>query len=278
MWLFGDQAEADTPPPGVTIDKNLGAKIGMFQLSGQKHLQLWLAFRRAYTFIKSLPLRRCTLCDAHGHINQNLCQSCASELPKNMYACTSCAHPLEKSSGSVCKTCWRTPPPWDHCHTPTKYEIPASYLVKRFKYHGDMAAGVALAEQMWVMAGGFREHLVGAVFIAVPLHKDRKLERGFNQSEILATWLAHRCGGIVLRNRLTRTRPTCPQAGLSKRARAANLKNAFHIKEIPKNKHIVLIDDVLTTGCTAHECCRVLRKAGAAELTLWCFARAYSPK
>lgn len=195
----------------------------------------------------------------------------------NMSACTGCARPLLDRYASVCENCAKHPPLWQRCYATHRYEIPADYLVKRFKYAGDRAAGLAMAEQMWKQASEGRAEMKGALFLAVPLHKSRLIERGFNQSEYLAAELARRCEGKLLRYALLRTRPTCPQVGLSKKARAGNMKNAFYIKALPPHSKVVLIDDVLTTGSTARECCRMLRRAGAVDLTLWCFARAAAP-
>ncbi|MGB0865413.1 MAG: ComF family protein [Granulosicoccaceae bacterium] len=249
----------------------------MFQLRGQSSLLLDCCYRRACAFLQKLPLRRCTLCDAHGLNNQNLCQPCATDMPTNINACTGCAYPRTHSPQSQCSNCAKNPVLWDRCFCTCHYEIPADYLVKRFKYAGDRAAGLAMADAMWTNAKGFREELKGAVFLPVPLHRSRLIQRGFNQSELLARVLAKRCGAEALCHTLVRTRPTCSQAGLSRKARAANIKNAFHIKDLPSNRKIVLIDDVLTTGSTAKECCRMLRRVGADDLTLWCFARAPAP-
>lgn len=233
-------------------------------------------WRMALSFRKS-PLRRCTLCDTHRLHHQNLCQLCISEMPENTHACTGCALPLAKHQVSLCRKCTKKHPIWQHCYTAQKYEIPADYLVKRFKYTGDKAAGLAMAEQMWSSAAPFRDSLKGAIFLAVPLHKDRLIERGFNQSEFLAAELARRCSGVLLRHVLLRTRPTCSQAGLNKKTRIGNVKNAFFVNELYTDKRVVLVDDVLTTGSTASECCRILRRAGVDDLTLWCFARAMMP-
>lgn len=192
-------------------------------------------------------------------------------------ACTGCALPRPVASAARCRACRDTAPPWDACHAACPYELPTDYLVKRFKYAGDRASGRAMAELMWSRAAGFREGLAGALFLPVPLHRSRLVERGFNQSAVLASALARRCGGQLHTGALRRIRRTCPQVGLTRKARAANTKNAFAVSELPSDARVVLIDDVLTTGSTALECCRLLRRAGAVELTLWCFARASPP-
>jgi len=170
----------------------------MFQLRGQSKALISLCYRRACAFLQKLPLRRCTLCDTHGLDNQNLCQPCATELPMNMSACTGCGREIINLPTNRCPACVKHPPMWQRCYATCSYEIPADYLVKRFKYAGDRAAGRAMAEQMWSQAKGFRKEMQGAIFLAVPLHKTRLIERGFNQSEFLAADLARRCDGKLI--------------------------------------------------------------------------------
>ncbi len=249
----------------------------MIQLICRKLRLLTIPYRRACAFLHKLPQRRCTLCDAHGLNNQNLCHPCATELPRNINGCTGCGDLFVLKRTGLCEKCRKSSPLWKLCIIASNYEIPANYLVKRFKYAGDKASGLAMAEYMWQRAEGPRDDFEGAIFLAVPLHRKRLIERGFNQSEFLAAELAKRCKGVLMTKVLVRTRPTCPQAGLTQRARKANIKNAFTIRDLPDKCRVVLVDDVLTTGSTASECCRVLRRSGVDDLTLWCFARANAP-
>ncbi len=238
-------------------------------------------YRRVCAILHKLPLRRCTLCDTHGLDNQNVCHSCALEMPANINDCTGCARAHTDSARFLCANCEKSPPPWQRCFIAMRYEIPADYLVKRFKYGGDRAAGRAMAEQMWTLSASFRDklhnNLHDTLFVPVPLHKSRLQERGFNQAEYLASYLAAQCGTIVVPQALIRTRPTCPQVGLSKKARRLNMKNSFRINTLVANKHVVLVDDVLTTGSTARACSHVLMHAGAVDLTLWCYAHGNAP-
>ncbi len=98
--------------------------------------------------------------------------------------------------------------------------------------------------------------------IPVPLHKKRYLERGFNQSTLL-------CQNInipLLEKGLIRTRYTPPQAQLNEKKRCQNLRNSFICPLSLKNKKILLIDDVYTTGSTIKECSRALKQAQVAEI------------
>jgi ComF family protein len=107
------------------------------------------------------------------------------------------------------------------------------------------------------------------------LHPLKLREREFNQAERLAGHLS-RATDIPLNSRLLRrVNPTMTQTKLSRDQRAANMKNAFAVRENApaKGRRIVLLDDVFTTGATTNACAQVLRAAGAAEVAVWTVAR-----
>jgi ComF family protein len=101
----------------------------------------------------------------------------------------------------------------------------------------------------------------------VPLHFRRKAMRGYNQSEILARLIGQKTGLKVL-DLLKKAKSTTRQAELSGTKRRKNLENAFRVKKgiDIKNKKIIIVDDVMTTGSTLEECARVLKTAGAKEV------------
>ena len=109
----------------------------------------------------------------------------------------------------------------------------------------------------------------------MPLHWRKRLERGFNQSELLAKFLAKRTG-IPLVKSLQRRKQTDPQAGLTRAQRRTNVAGAFEVnrRQEVQGRHILLIDDVLTTGATASACSAVLKRAGAKRVTVLTLARA----
>jgi ComF family protein len=110
--------------------------------------------------------------------------------------------------------------------------------------------------------------------VPVPLHSARQREREFNQAEILARLLSKR-SGIPLALCLQRTRYTTTQTRLDRHERMENLRGAFRVRHTPSvtGRHLILIDDVFTTGSTVEECARVLRAAGAASVRVLTVAR-----
>lgn len=104
--------------------------------------------------------------------------------------------------------------------------------------------------------------------VPVPLHRKRLLERGFNQSELLALKILEYFEWPVENTVLLRTRMTAPQVSQDEAGRKENVGNAFSAVDPSKilNKKIVLLDDVFTTGATMEECAKVLKSAGAKEV------------
>ena len=114
------------------------------------------------------------------------------------------------------------------------------------------------------------------LILPVPLHPKRLRARGFNQALVLGRKLFPKNKKRIDPHVLERHQWTVPQTGLKRTERRRNVKNAFRIKnpEKIKNKKILLIDDVFTTGATVNECARILLKNKAADVEVFTFARA----
>ena len=112
------------------------------------------------------------------------------------------------------------------------------------------------------------------MLVPVPLHWQRYMQRGYNQSEVLAKMLAKYLN-IPVKSPLKRIRHTTRQATLSREERLKNLKDAFAVPHPEKvsGKTVLLIDDVLTTGSTLHACAEALRLAGASDIKVFTAAR-----
>jgi ComF family protein len=103
--------------------------------------------------------------------------------------------------------------------------------------------------------------------VPVPLHAERRRERGYNQAELLAAELCRRMELPLRPELLTRVRFTQSQVGLSAEARHANVEDAFAAAPGCQDMHILLIDDVYTTGATLRACAEAASAAGAASVS-----------
>lgn len=220
----------------------------------------------------ALPMR-CLLCDGEAQ-QANICEPCFRGLPGNLEPCPRCALPLAAQAGGPCASCTARPPAWHSAHAPLSYQYPVDTLVQLLKFKRQVAAGPPLARAMACVPPpvhpAHRPWL-----IPVPLHPGRYLLRGFNQATELALHV-HRSTGLPLASRwLRRYRRTTAQSGLSARQRRKNLRGAFrwHGPGL-SGGHIILVDDVMTTGSTLSECTHVLYKAGAGRVSVWVAARA----
>lgn len=111
------------------------------------------------------------------------------------------------------------------------------------------------------------------VYIILPLHKNRLIDRGFNQ--VTQTWLSHLPHTKVSTDTLRRINATKAQSGLSLKQRKQNVKRAFEVKQNLKGKKVAIIDDVITTGSTINAAAKACYAAGAEEI--WAYATALTP-
>ncbi|MFQ3577686.1 MAG: ComF family protein [Verrucomicrobiia bacterium] len=155
----------------------------------------------------------------------------------------------------------------------------ARNLVHKLKYNTQRSAATPLA---YFMSEALNDEpwarLVTPLLVPVPLHKRRLRERGFNQSTLLAESLSKARGWPVV-ELLVRTRATPTQTALDRSQRTRNLSGAFevnpkHSPAIFAGRSVLLVDDVVTTGATVHECASVLLKAGAGDVYVVAATRA----
>jgi ComF family protein len=148
-------------------------------------------------------------------------------------------------------------------------------VIKQFKYEGYFGLARPLGELM--LAAMPRWNRPVDLVAPIPLHPARLRDRGFNQSELLARFLARRFSWPVETAALLRIRRTRPQVGLSTAERRANVMGAFLAEPALVNgKHILLVDDVRTTGATLAAAAGVLLAAGAKSVSAYCLAEADS--
>lgn len=148
-------------------------------------------------------------------------------------------------------------------------------LVHRFKYNGHFYLRSLLAKFLVEAVNDDRiQALPIDAFVPVPLHPTRRRERGFNQAEALAQVLS-RSVQIPVWNILVRRVYTSTQTRFDRIDRMENLRNAFSLSQnrSMRGKHLVLVDDVLTTGATLHNCAKTLLANGAESVRAITLAR-----
>lgn len=149
------------------------------------------------------------------------------------------------------------------------------HLVRELKFRNRRRVAERFAEMIERDPQAVELLASGGVLVPVPLHPRRRRERGFNQSELLASALARRSRLPLAARALVRRRDTPTQTGLSAAQRRDNVRGAFAIRERSKvaGRIVVLVDDVLTTGATVRECAAALLEAGALSVRVLTVAR-----
>jgi ComF family protein len=152
--------------------------------------------------------------------------------------------------------------------------------ILHLKFHGREYLGHRLGALL-ARAWAALPELDSAIVAPVPLHPSRRRERGFNQAELLARGLVRslrkeESGLRLVAGTLRRIRATVPQVGLSVRARRENVSGVFSVgrPEDVRNRTVVVVDDVMTTGATLSACAAALKRAGAARVLALSLARA----
>jgi ComF family protein len=222
--------------------------------------------------ISRLPVCPACLGQIHG-IRGKVCSICGERVLSS-YA------EVDPGGQRCCPVCRRVERPFERAVAYGSYDGGLRELVHLLKYNGVRpAAGVLgrmLGEAITALEPEFEQASV--VVIPVPLYKGRRRQRGFNQSELIARAALkfHPNDRLQLRaDILLRSRDTHSQIGLTSHQRRENLRGAFKVGRAAEvtGREVLLVDDVYTTGTTASECARVLRRAGAAKVWVATAAR-----
>jgi ComF family protein len=225
-------------------------------------------------------VQTCLLCDEPAEAEMPICVACETDLPWLGDHCQTCALPL-LAAGLTCGECLLEPPAFEQVVVPWQYGFPVDSLITRFKHNAKWPFGHLLADVL----GQYLQHRFDEglprpdALLPVPLANKRLRQRGFNQAAMLARWLSESldlpCEETVLR----RVKDTDAQQSLDAKSRKRNLRNAFDLMPDAqvKNRHLALVDDVLTTGATAQALARLLMNAGAARVDVYCLARTPKP-
>jgi ComF family protein len=209
----------------------------------------------------------------------HLCAACREKVaPISSPLCPVCGVPFAVEGGidHPCGPCLTGRPPFTRARSAAAFHGTVQELVHRFKYgrkvHLVRPLGLLTARSLSDFAKGAAPDRI----VPVPLHRKRLRERGFNQSQLLGAILAKRWSIPLSIHNLRRVRWTEPQVGLSASDRERNVRGAFAVADPGRfrEKRLLLVDDVYTTGSTVKECARTLTRAGAAEVFVITVARA----
>lgn len=210
----------------------------------------------------------CLLCAADSR-DDLLCAACNADLPP--MPASGCPHCADRTThGERCGACLKDPPFFDHTIACFHYDFPVDRIIHALKYGHQLAVASWCGRQLARRIATLEFDTI----IPLPLHPDRLRERGFNQSGEIAKSVAGSTGIRLDRESLVRIRATMPQADLPHRERQGNVRGAFECRDDLSGKHVLLVDDVMTTAATANECARVLKLHGAASVTVGVMARA----
>jgi len=161
-----------------------------------------------------------------------------------------------------CATCATHPPPYDYARSAAVYEGALREALHAFKFSGRRALAGPLGDLATEQCLASLPDGIEAV-IPVPLARERERERGFNQAMLLARRIGRRLEVPTRPHWLARVRATRPQSDLSAADRRANVRGAFHASPRVAGRHVLVVDDILTTGATLDACARALRDAEA---------------
>jgi len=244
-----------------------------------RSLRAWTTAALDLVFPALCPVCAATLAERR---RDPLCGACWDLIPRiTPPCCDACGLPWRTLAPTpaevvlpdrvLCGACRVDPPGWDWARAGAEYEGVVRDAIHMLKFRGKRALArplAALIGEQWPPAA--RDV---AALVPVPLGRPRERERGFNQAALLAERLAPSLGVAVRPRWLARLRDTRPQSDLGADERRSNVRGAFAARAEVAGQHVVVVDDVLTTGATAAECARALRAAGAVRVGVVAVAR-----
>lgn len=214
----------------------------------------------------------CLACGCELDNSDSLCTACAEQLQPVPNPCLYCAQP-NPVSGRVCPACLLNPPRWQRMIAPLQYRGLTREYLQQLKYSEALHLAKTLCRQCFEP---FRRCApLPEVLLPVPLHRERMLERGYNQAEEIARLWSREFGIPIAHKALTRRRATPSQAGLSAAQREVNVHQAFSYTTSYDYRHVAIVDDIVTTGSTVSEITRNLHRAGVEFVEVWALARVY---
>ncbi len=227
--------------------------------------------RAAARFVLPSVCLACRRNDTEEFFRGGVCRGCWDALPfPEAQRCDRCDEALPAApAAALCGRCLLDPPAFARLRAAAPYRGSARQILLAFKFQG--------ADYLGPRLGAAMAHRLGLPevdeVVSVPSTARGRRARGYHPASILAASLAKRLGLPFAGERLEKVRETEIQSRVEAAGRAANVRRAFRVRGGPARR-VLLVDDVATSGSTARECARVLARAGAKTVAVWCFARA----
>lgn len=219
---------------------------------------------------------QCQVCRAWSW--RRICDDCRSEFAPRAARCACCALPLGQALPR-CGQCLADPPPFDRTVAAVDYRFPWNGLIARLKFGQRPELALPMADLMGESAerGELLPDGRPGLLIPVPLATERLRSRGYNQAAELARSLGRRWSVPMLVDGLSRLSGPAAQTSSTREERLRNLHGTMIVERATaprlQGAHVMLIDDVMTTGATLRELARVVRAAGARRIEVCVFAR-----
>jgi ComF family protein len=208
-----------------------------------------------------------------------VCQACQARFAAHRPRCQTCALPVPDGVPR-CGACLHDPPPFERCVCAVDYVFPWDRLVTRLKFAATPELAQVLSTLL-VRAARQQAADTPELLVPAPLSAQRLADRGYDQAWELARRLGSALQVPALPRALVRRFDSRQQTSLSRRERQVNLRGAFTVPVAQRahvaGRHVGLVDDVMTTGATAHEAASALLAAGARRVDLWVAARTPAP-
>ena len=232
----------------------------------------------------------CLLCKERHHRQQAICISCEKALPRNISACRQCGLPLvagitpspaKAPRFECCVNCQRHPPPFQKTLAPFLMHTGMRDLIHLWKFQGQshLTSLLAVLFTSAIAPRTVRQIPRSAVLVPIPTQWHRQIVRGFDHTWLLAQALRwHLPGDNKINPWLRNTGFLKPQHRLDRRDRMKRGRDRFSAHPNAAGEHIILIDDVMTTGATARSAAAAFAAVGAQSITVWCIARTPAPE
>ena len=230
-----------------------------------------------------LPQSKCCICRKPGRYNSKSpwCSECDNAMAdlRQGEVCDKCGKYLDEEEATLCLDCQKNPPEFHISRAVGPYDKPYRKAIKILKFLCNKIVANQMGNMMAAVVANEPRFWPIDLIVPVPSSPSRLKQRGFNQTNLLASIISKRIKVKMNPDVLIRIKETPSQRELTRQERESNLRRAFAVQNsaVIQNQNLLLVDDVYTTGSTSRECTRTLLEAGASRVSIitWATGRGY---